>query len=136
MFILSLIADTITQPIPTDISAQVVASALTVWLIQWIKKIKQIPWISDDSAKLNRLISALLAAGTAVGIHATFNNGTLVITGLTLLGILTAAFNWLKAFVMNELIYQAAYNRLPAPPTPVLTRYTQTGEKEKEIKPL
>jgi hypothetical protein len=102
---------TLSQPVNTGIETQVVASAVTVWLLQWAKNTRKIPWITQDTATLNRLLSALAAAAAAVGIHASYSAGTLTITGLTLSGIVLAALTWLKAFAFNEIIYQAAYNR-------------------------
>ena len=100
-----------------QLSAQVVISAVVVWLIQLAKKSQRIPWISAETSKLNRLIAVLTSCCSAVGIHISFSAaaGTLVITGLTLTGVLTFFWHWLTAFVSQQLIFQTAVQKQLSP---------------------
>lgn len=105
-----------------QLSAQVVISAVVVYLIQLAKKSARIPWISTETSKLNRLIAVLASLFSSVGIHFSFNAaaGTLVITGLTLAGILGFAWHWLTAFVSQQLIFQTAVQK-PLNPEDITT---------------
>jgi hypothetical protein len=83
--------------------------AVTVAALQWLKSSPWFPWIQAGQTKLLRFISALAAAGTAVGIGYTWNavDHSLTITGLTLTGIAFAFWAWLKQFAVQEFMYRA-----------------------------
>jgi hypothetical protein len=85
------------------------SSGITVFVLQWLKRSRYFPWITEEKTKLLRTLSALAAAGTAVGISATWNGPehTLVISGLTLGAVLAGLWAWAKQFVMNEIVWQA-----------------------------
>jgi len=89
------------------------SSGITVFALQWLKNSKYFPWITDEKTRLLRILSGLAAAGTAVGISATWNgtNHELVIGGLTLTAVMAAVWAWAKQFVMNEMVWQATKNR-------------------------
>lgn len=91
-----------------DISTQLVASSIAVWVIQIIKKSKYFPWITAQTGRLNRVVAVVVSGLTAVGIHVTFDHssGVLTISGLTAAGIVVGFGTWLKSFVMQELVYQ------------------------------
>ena len=99
------------QPVATDTTAVLTASAVSVWVIQQLKNSSWFKMLTPSSAVMNRLASAVAAIFTATGIHVAFASGTLTITGLTLGAILGAAIAWFKSFVMNELIYQGIVNK-------------------------
>ena len=99
------------QPVATDTTAVLTASAVSVWVIQQLKNSSWFKMLTPSSAVMNRLASAVAAIFTATGIHVAFASGTLTITGLTLSAILGAAIAWFKSFVMNELIYQGIVNK-------------------------
>src|SRR5438445_27836 len=92
---------------------QITASAVSVFVLQLIKKSKAIPWISSETPKLNRAIALILAGITALGIHYTYDAtaGTLVISGLTLGGVLHASWHYLQSIAVQEGFYQAAVNK-------------------------
>jgi hypothetical protein len=98
-------------PVATDTTAVLTASAVTVWLIQKLKEASWFKMLTPSSTTMNRLASVVAAILTATGIHVAFNSGTLTVTGLTGMAILTAGIAWVKSFVMNELIYQGIVNR-------------------------
>ena len=95
------------------LASQITASAVIVWLMQQLKNAKWFPAITHQTGRLNRIVAVILAAGAAIGIHATFDQaaGTLMITGLTATGLAHGAWMWLKSFALQEIIYQGAVNK-------------------------
>ena len=85
------------------------SSALSVYLIQKLKDSKYFPWLTAETAKLNRVASALLAALGAVGLQYqwTSSTHTLVITNLTLSVIGLGIWHWLQHFTLQEVVYRA-----------------------------
>lgn len=94
----------------TELSANVVIGYLIVSAIQWAKKQHWIPMIDFDSARANRVVAALAALAGSLGIHATYNSaeGSLLITGLSLGTMLPMAGEWLRQFIVQQLIYKGA----------------------------
>lgn len=94
----------------TELSANVVTGYVIVAVMQWAKKQRWIPMIDFDTAKANRIIAAVMALAASVGIHAKYNgeDGSLLVTGLTLGTILPLAGEWLRQFIMQQLIYKGA----------------------------
>ena len=90
------------------VTTQITASALVVYGIELMKKTSWLPWITRTSDNVNRTVSTLLAAATALGIHSTFDasRGTLVITGLTMASLLHFGLDWLRSFVFQQMIYK------------------------------
>lgn len=90
------------------ILSQITGSALVVLLIQKLKSAKWVPFISQKSDGLNRLLAALGAMLSSIGVHATFDHssGVLTITGLTLMGILTGIWHWGNSLALQELMYR------------------------------
>lgn len=111
MLLLQSIATGNLPPVATDTTAMLTASAVSVWIIQQLKKAKWFALLTPSTATLNRLASMIAALATATGIHMAFAAGTLTITGLTLTGIVAALIAWFKSFVMNEIVYQAVANK-------------------------
>jgi hypothetical protein len=103
------------------VATQVTVSGIVVAAIQWLKSSKLFPWITAETATLNRIIGVVAAVATSVGVHITWNHGNLPgsymvgVTGLTLMGILTGAFDVLKSLVFQEIIYRST-KTVPAVP--------------------
>jgi len=87
---------------------QITLAAMAVAFIEWLKGRAWFPWITAHTDQLNRMLSAFLAAGAAVGITVSWDPEAhaLTIAGLTLIGILTAGYAWLKQFIFQELTYR------------------------------
>ena len=87
---------------------QVTIAGITVAAINYLKNATWFPWLTQQSTKLARLASALVAAAAAVGVTYTWNpeSHTLTIVGLTLPAIAAAAWAWLKQMTLNELVFQ------------------------------
>lgn len=80
---------------------------VVVFLINWLKSARWFPFLQREWKTAQRVWSVLLAAASAVGVHVIFKNQTLTITGLSLTAVAVAGWAWLKAFAMQEFIYQA-----------------------------
>lgn len=95
------------------ISTQLTASAVVVWLIQYLKKAGWLTFMTDDTAVINRVVSALLALVTAAGIHYQFDTvaGVLTVTGLTISNGLHFIWAAIQQFVGQEILYEAIYNK-------------------------
>lgn len=83
------------------------SGALVVFLLQWVKKSKYAPFITAETAKLNRAVAWLAAGGAAIGIRATFDPQahSLLITGLSLGAVWHGAAQWMHSIVMQEVLY-------------------------------
>lgn len=92
---------------------QIGAAGVAVWLIQWLKSTKLAPFIHEGTDKLNRVLSALIAALATVGIHVEFDQtgGVLTVTGLTLSAALPLVWSYLQQLVMQEVIYRSAVKK-------------------------
>ena len=76
---------------------QIKANGVAAFIIDRAQKSESplLAWISKNTPWVTRFVSFIFAAGTALGIHATYvhtANGTLTITGLGYTAILSAAF--------------------------------------------
>jgi len=94
------------------LGTQFTLSAVVVWLIEKLKASKAMPFINTETAKLNRLLSIVLAFLSALGIQYSYafnhQTGTLILTinGLLLANILHFAWTWLQNFVMQQAIFK------------------------------
>ena len=95
------------------LGSQVGAAGLAVFLIEWLKSHPSLKWITATTDRLNRFLSALLAALATVGIAAQFDaqQGVLVISGLQLSSILTLLWNFVIQWVLQETIYKGAVKK-------------------------
>lgn len=117
------------------VATQVTVSGIVVAAIQWLKSSEWFPWITAETATLNRCLSVAAAAATAVGVHITWNHGALpgsymiAVTGLTLMGILTGAFDVLKSLVFQEIIYRSTKTVPLVPISPVTDKPAESSLK-------
>ncbi len=109
----------------TQFGDQLTASAVIVFLINALKKASWFPWLNAQTDKLNRAVALVFSGLAALGIHTSHtwsaSSGVFVLTvkGLTLAGILAAAWAWLKSFAVQEFVYRATRgNGAPAAPAP------------------
>ena len=109
-----------------ELTAHLTTGAVVVYALEWLKSAGWCPWISADTKRLNRVLSAILAATAAVGIGWTYeaSQGTLVITGLTASGLLTGGYEWIKQFSVQQLLFDGVIAKQtvtvlpPSPPQP------------------
>lgn len=94
-------------------TGQITISAVMVYVLQALKKSKWFPLLQQQTTKLNRIAAVLVAGAAGIGIHTTYDHatGVLIITNLTMMGIVTGIWVWLKSFAVQEIIYQGAVNR-------------------------
>lgn len=88
---------------------QVKVNGFASFLIQQIKD-SQHPafrWVSVNAPWATRGVGLVAAALTAVGVHYTYHEGTLLITGLTLTTIVTASWN-----IFQNFIFQHAWHKV------------------------
>jgi hypothetical protein len=100
------------------IVSQVTLSTVVVVVMEWLKKAQWFPWLSAQSDKVNKVLGALLAAVTAVGIHYTYDasTATLTFTGISLAALGHALWHWLQSYAVQETIYKGAFHQSKATP--------------------
>lgn len=98
--------------------SQVKVSGVASFLIQRIKK-SEAPvfgWIGKNTPWVTRLVALGAAAATHLGIHWTFtppvdgHTGTLLITGLSLTAIVTAAWGIAQNYLMQHAWYKTVFS--------------------------
>jgi hypothetical protein len=96
-----------------ELASQVTASGLVVWALQWLKNTNKFPWVNENTAALNRILAALLAAASAVGITYTYEPtaGVLAFTGLTAPAVLAFVWKVLTSVVLQEVIYRSTVKK-------------------------
>ena len=97
------------------------ASAVVVWVLQMVKKSEKVPWITKETAKINRIVAVLLSGVAALGVTWVFapaaNGGhTLSISIPSAVTLVSSAWLWLKSFAIQEWIYRSSVNGTPAEP--------------------
>jgi hypothetical protein len=102
-----------TLPESLHFGTQITAGALSVFIIQKLKGWSALPWISHWTPMVNRAVAIGSSFLTAVGIHMAYSSvdHTLLISGLTLPGVLGMAWVWTKQFALQEYVYQSSANR-------------------------
>ena len=118
------------------LATQITMGGVGVAFLQWLKSTKFFPWATVETARMNRVIAAVVALATSVGIHLQWQNAgeagayTLTITGATLTGVATMAWVWLKQFVVQELIYRTTANGNGAPAPAAVVQQGQVAAKQ------
>lgn len=93
--------------------SQVTYSTIAVMFLQWLKNTRFAPFINFETDALNKMIGALLAALTAVGIHSQYDGltHTLTITGLTVAAVFHGIWHFVQSFSFQQLIYHGVLKR-------------------------
>lgn len=99
---------------------QAMISAMIAYGIEFLKKTKYFPWITAESAKLNRGLAVAVTGLAAAGIHMTYAGGILTITGLTWWSLAHGLWDWVRSFLVTQVAYDGliAPNQKPAPAAP------------------
>ncbi len=135
---------TTSNPTASALGTQVSLSAISVAFIQWLKNSSLMPYMHAGSDWANRIVSFVLAAASALGIHMAWTAGsnagdyTLTFTGLTVAGIALTGWAIVKSMVFNELIYRTSVKSItPPPPGPVtISGGTQGAPLAQEVKAI
>lgn len=122
----------IQDAMPNEALTTFTAASMVVSIIQWLKQATWIPFVSQHSAGINRAISWGAAIVTGTGIHWMYSteNGTLLISGLTVASVSSTVLNTIQSYFAQWLVYNAAIkaraadvaavaHRTGAPPIPV-----------------
>ena len=95
-------------------------AVLVVGLLEWLKRSQWFGLLTVDSAKVNRIVSALLATATAAGFHFAMT-GSLWQGGAVHIQF-PPLVDWLKLlpesagqFGMQTIVYQLSHGALTAP---------------------
>lgn len=90
-------------------------SAMIAYGIQWAKKSKYFPWLSDHTALANHYAAIILSLLASWGVHYKFDSEAhaLTITGLCALCILHGAWDWAKQYIVTRVIYDAVVSKAP-----------------------
>jgi hypothetical protein len=96
-----------------ELTAHLTTGAVIVYAIEWLKRWPVFRWLHADSTVLNRVVSACLAGVAAVGINWNFDAtaGTLVITGLTWHAVALTGWEWLKQYVVQQVLYDGVIQK-------------------------
>lgn len=125
------------------LSTQVVVGVAVTYLLQWLKKATWFPLLSEQSAKIWKvLLSAAIAAASALGIAAQWNGpaGELLITGLTGAAILNALIAFGVSFISQHASYELLIHSQngAAAPKALITDAAKilAGINKKPLKPV
>jgi hypothetical protein len=102
-----------TVPESLQFGTQFGTGAVVVVIIQMMKKWSALPWITHWTPRINRAVAIIGSLLGTLGIHTAYSsvNHTLLISGLSLSGILGMLVVWVKQFAYQEYIYQSSANR-------------------------
>jgi len=88
------------------------SAVIIALLVQWLKTAPWFPWLSTlpGYGRINLAVSAFLAALASFGVQFAYNAeaGTLIISGLTVAGLVSGAWHWLTQLAAQHVVYQAA----------------------------
>lgn len=97
------------DPSVSVVGTQLSSTLLVVGSMQALKKAKWFPLVQEGQKVLNRAVSIGAAAFISAGIHYTWdplaNNGTLVLTGLSIWAIAHALFHVAAQYIYQETGY-------------------------------
>ncbi len=96
-----------------ELTAHITAGATAVYAIETLKRSQWFPWLTADTKSLNRLVNVALAAAAAFGINWNYdaNTGTLMITGLTTTAAMGMLWEFLKQYVVQQLVYDGVVHK-------------------------
>lgn len=104
--------DASTLPSESVLTIQAVFAFVASWFFEWWKNNPKLAGISNDTQLwVQRLVAAVVAIGTSVGIGYNFDPvaGTLLLTGLTWNGIMWGGWEAFKQFMIQEFVYRSAF---------------------------
>ena len=90
-------------------------NAVIVWLIQKVKLVRWFPWITTETQKINRIVSAIAATLASAGMTFSFTNpehGTYVLSvvGLTLTHVVNFGVTAIVNYFTQKLVFKVAYS--------------------------
>lgn len=90
---------------------ELIWSAVVAWMAaKGIELGKRVSWlpVGTDNETANRWVARVVALAATFGIHATFDPsaGTLLITGLSIQGVLLGVGEYAKQYMLQEIAYK------------------------------
>ena len=109
--------------------SQLTASAVTVYIIETLKKSTKLGFIGQNTNVINTLASLLGSIATASALHWTFDKGSgAVVITLNAYSLLHGGWDVFRSFAMNELVYRGAFKE--SKPVPVVGAPTEAEPGE------
>lgn len=92
---------TVTQQV---LGSQLAMAALLAYLLKWVQRSEWVPWISEHTRGLNRVLTGLMSLVATIGISYSFDTttGVLTISGLHLSSIAAGLFEWVKQWAFQQ----------------------------------
>lgn len=89
------------------------AAGLMSYFLEWLKNTKLVPFIDASKTTLLRLCNGALAVAAALSIHYTFDSdaGTLVVTGLSVSGIIHGLWEVGKQWAFQQMAYDGIVSK-------------------------
>lgn len=114
---------------PTALSTGALLSVLCTEFIEVIKQSKYVTTITKDTDKANRILGAVVAFLTGLGIHLHFDSvtGQLIVSGLLTASVGHAFLQWAQQQAYYRLVVKAS------PPTTAITSNTSTTVNKDNI---
>ena len=109
------------------LGTQATSALMTVFFINWLKKLESVPWVNYQSSRVSHLLSIVISGLATIGIHVSFANGTLTVTGLTLATIIPGLWHWAQQYIMTKGWYTMLQSRLGPPPQPPFAMTMASG---------
>lgn len=99
---------------PGELTAHLTSAAAIVYSIEYLKSWKAFSWINVDSKKLNRVVSAIIALITSLGISFNYDKttGDLIIHNLTAT-TLAVVWDWAKQYLAQQILYDGVIQKGP-----------------------
>ena len=91
----------------SELGAQASIAIIVSFGLQWLKKSKYFPWITTQTEHVNRWVSIGAAFFTGVGIFASWDHGTLTISGLTAGHIFHALTRGVEQWAFQSTVYRS-----------------------------
>lgn len=88
-----------------EFSSQLATGALLAYALQWVKRSRFVPWVSDHTKGINRALTGLTSFIATIGIHYTFDPtaGVLVIGGLHTQTLLEGGWAWIEQWAFQAV---------------------------------
>lgn len=102
------------------------SGAVVVYAIEYLKRIPQLRWITQQTGTINALLSAMLAALISLGITWQGSAAEGWTIHIPMLSMITASiWEWAKQFVLQQLLYDGAVQKRRAITAPAAYTHTE-----------
>jgi hypothetical protein len=98
------------------LSSQITIGAVASYFMQVLKNSKWFPWMRNQGTRvLNVLVACVTAAISITGISYEYNSAqhTLILSNISWMMIVSAAYHWLSQYVIQHGWYKLAFSGAP-----------------------